>query len=250
MDKTDTRKRVVSYANEKYAIRPDCPFSGFPDYVVLRHEDNRKWFALIMDVPKEKLGLKGKERVDIVNVKLGDRMLVDMLVRRPGYFYGYHISRGNWVSILLDGTVPFEEICQWIDESYAVTASRQKKQKIRPPKDWIVPANPAYYDIERAFDDAREIVWKQGRGIKTGDTVYIYVGAPVSAILYQCKVKETDIPYDHRDRNLTITAVMRIELAKRYAPDRFPLEKLKTVYGIRAVRGPRGIPERLGAALK
>ena len=56
-------------------------------------------------------------------------MLVNMLVQRPGYFYGYHISRSNWISILLDGTVPFDEICQWIDESYAVTASKQKKQK-------------------------------------------------------------------------------------------------------------------------
>ena len=27
------------------------------------------------------------------------------------------------------GTVPLEEICQWIDESYAVTASRKKGKK-------------------------------------------------------------------------------------------------------------------------
>lgn len=126
------REKIFKYVKEKYKIKPDYPFSAFPDYPVLRHEDNRKWFVLIMDVPREKLGLKGAEYVDIMNVKLGDPMLVDVLVRQQGYFHGYHIARGNWISILLDGTVPFEELCQWIDESYAVTASKQKKQKMRP----------------------------------------------------------------------------------------------------------------------
>ena len=90
------------------------------------------------------------------------------------FFKGYHISKGNWVSILLDGTVAFDEICNLLDESYVTTASKQKKQKIRPPKEWIVPANPKYYDIVHAFDDTDEIDWKQGAGIKAGDTVFIY----------------------------------------------------------------------------
>ena len=203
-----------------------------------------------MDVSREKLGLEGAEQVDIINVKLGDPMLADMLVRQPGYFYGYHISRSSWISILLDGTVSLEEIFQWIDESYAVTASRQKKQKVRPPKEWLVPANPRYYDIEHAFDHIREIDWKQGRGIKAGDTVFLYVAAPVSAILYKCKVIETDLPYHYSDQNLTITAVMKVRLQKKYEPDRFTFEKLKEEYGIYAVRGPRGIPYSLSEALK
>ena len=125
------REAVFRYVKEKYNIEPDYPFSTAPTYPVLRHGDNRKWFALIMDVPREKLGLKGDEAVDIINVKLEDRMLVDMLVQEPGYFYGYHITRSNWISILLDGTVPMEEICRWIDESYGVTASKKEKERLR-----------------------------------------------------------------------------------------------------------------------
>ena len=75
--------------------------------------------------------MEPKKAVDIINVKLGDRMLVDMLVQEPGYFYGYHITRSNWISILLDGTVPLEEICRWIDESYGVTASKKEKERLR-----------------------------------------------------------------------------------------------------------------------
>ena len=119
------REAIFKYVKETYKTEPDYPFSTAPTYPVLRHADNRKWFALLMDVSREKLGLKGTGHVDIINVKLGDPMLVDMLVRQPGYFYGYHMRRGSWVSILLDGTVSMEEVCRWVDESYAVTAPRR-----------------------------------------------------------------------------------------------------------------------------
>ena len=119
------REKIFKYVKEKYNIEPDYPFSTAPTYPVLRHADNRKWFALIMDVQREKLGLKGTDYVDIINLKLGDPMLVDMIVRQPGYFYGYHITRSSWISILLDGTVPLAEIFRWIDESYAVTAPKE-----------------------------------------------------------------------------------------------------------------------------
>ena len=89
------REEIFQYVKKKYKTVPDYPFRTAPTYPVLRHVDTRKWFALIMDVPREKLGLKGTEYVDIINVKLGDPMLADMLVRQPGYFYGYHITRSD-----------------------------------------------------------------------------------------------------------------------------------------------------------
>ena len=76
------REKIFKYVKEKYNIEPDYPFSTAPTYPVLRHADNRKWFALIMDVQREKLGLKGTDYVDIINLKLGDPMLVDMIVQK------------------------------------------------------------------------------------------------------------------------------------------------------------------------
>ena len=119
-------EELFSYVKKKYGVEPDYPFSTAPDYPVLRHEDNRKWFAIIMDVPRDRLGLDGNGRVDILNVKLGDPLLAGFLTQQLGYFRGYHVSRGNWISILLDGTVSMEEIGQWIDESFRVTASKKR----------------------------------------------------------------------------------------------------------------------------
>ena len=126
----------------------------------------------------------------------------------------------------------------------------RKKRKLRPPKEWIVPANPKYYDIQAAFETAREIQWKQGAGIKKGDTVFMYVAAPVSAILYKCRVTQTDIPFTYDDGNVHMQALMKIKLQKRYKPTSFTFEKLRDEYGIFAVRGPRGVPHSLSQALK
>lgn len=244
------RDDVTKYIKKKYKASPEYLWKRYPDYAVFRHDDNRKWFCIVMDVDKDKLGLPGTDRVDIIDVKIDDLMLRDILLQQRGYLPGYHMNKGSWITILLDGSVNLQEVCNMIDASFEMTASAKKKQKFRQPKEWIIPANPKYYDIEHAFDDAKIIDWKQGAGIIKGDTVYMYVGSPVSAILYKCKVIETDIPYEYEDKNLTIKALMKIQLQKRYKPDKFTFDLLKSEYGIYAVRGPRGIPNSLSAALK
>ncbi len=244
------RKQLFSYLKEKYNASPEYLWSRYPGYAVFRHGDNQKWFALVMDVPGNKLGLETEEVVDIVNVKIGDLFLADILVRQEGFFRGYHIRRGNWISVSLYGAVGFDEISKWVDESYLATASAKTKRALRPAKEWIIPANPKYYDVEAAFSREREIDWKQGKGIKTGDTVFMYVAAPVSAILYKCRVTKTDIPFQFHSGDVSMKSLMRIKLLKRYRPDQFTFEVLGEEYGIHAVRGPRGIPESLSEALR
>ena len=244
------REEVFGYIQKKYKSKPEYLWARFPEYAVFRHADNQKWFGLVMNISYDKINRDKSGMVDILNVKLDDILLRDLLVQQDGYYVGYHISRGNWISIVLDGTVPLDAITHLLDVSYNVTASKKTKQKIRPPKEWLIPSNPKYYDIIHAFDNADVIEWKQGAGIKKNDTVFLYVGAPVSAILYRCKVTETDIPYDYHSSELTITKLMKIKLIKRYKPEQFTFERLKSEYGIFAVRGPRGVPNSLSAALK
>lgn len=241
---------LFDHIKNTYGAAPEYLWERYPDYAVFRHADNEKWFALVMDVPRNRLGLQGEDRVNVLNVKMNDPLWADLMMHRPGFLPAYHISRGNWISILLDGTVPFEDIASCLRESYLTTASKATLQALRPPKAWLIPSNPAYYDIIHAFDTADEIDWKQGKGVKTGDTVYMYVGAPVSAILFRCTVTETDIPYRYTDGSLTIRALMKIRLERRYPADRFPLASLRETYGIYGVRGPRGVPEPLLHALE
>lgn len=239
------REKIFAYIKKKYKTAPEYPWAKDSTSAVFRHSDNKKWFALVMYVGRNKLGLSGEGYVDVINLKIDDMMFRDTLVREKGIFPAYHMNKQHWITVLLDGTVEEEKTCDLIAASYSATASKKKKEKIRPPKDWIIPANPKFYDIVHAFDKAEVIDWKQGGGIKTGDTVFLYVAAPVSAILYQCKVMETDIPYNYQDKNLTINKLMKIRLLKKYDSKRFPFDRLKKEYGIYAVREPRGIPNSL-----
>ena len=82
------REKVYQYMKKKYGSEPEYLWLRFPDYAIFRHEDNRKWYGLIMDVSRKNLGLPGEGRVDILNVKLDDLLLADMLVQREGYLRG------------------------------------------------------------------------------------------------------------------------------------------------------------------
>ena len=72
----------------------------------------------------------------------------------------------------------------------------------------------------------------------------MYVAAPVSAILYQCQVTGTDIPYEYDDGKIHMNHVMKVKCLQKYAPTLFPLSELKK-YGVFAVRGPRSMPIEL-----
>ncbi len=121
-------KDVFDYAANTYGVEPDYPFSSAPTYAVLRHLSNRKWFALFADVRRDKLGLSGEGKVDIINVKC-DPILSGSLLMQEGYYPAYHMNHESWITILLDGTAPLEEIYQLLDLSYELTMVKPKKKR-------------------------------------------------------------------------------------------------------------------------
>ena len=59
-------------------------------------------------------------------MKIDDLMLRDILLQQEGYLPGYHMNKGSWITILLGGTVSFDEIFNMIDASFLNTASKKK----------------------------------------------------------------------------------------------------------------------------
>ncbi|MCD7764423.1 MAG: MmcQ/YjbR family DNA-binding protein [Lachnospiraceae bacterium] len=120
------RQAIFDYAKKKYGTEPEYLWLQYPSYAVLRHQDNQKWYGLVMDVPKNKLGLTGVEIVDILDVKC-EPLMIDLLRQSPGFLPGYHMNKSNWVSILLDGTAPDDTILDLLDKSFQNTMKKQKK---------------------------------------------------------------------------------------------------------------------------
>jgi predicted DNA-binding protein (MmcQ/YjbR family) len=65
--------------------------------------------------------------VDILNLKCGP-VLLGSLLGKEGYLPAYHMSKGNWVSIRLDGTVPEEDIFWLLGISYDLTRPKGRKK--------------------------------------------------------------------------------------------------------------------------
>lgn len=124
--------RIMDYAREHYGVEPDFPFPNYPDIPVLRHHGTRKWFAIFMNVSRSVLHLDEDEPVDIMNVKC-DPILSGSLRMHEGYLPGYHMNHDQWLTILLDGTVPYEEIIPLLDMSFDMTFKMPKK--LRKPKE-------------------------------------------------------------------------------------------------------------------
>ncbi|MBR2743625.1 MAG: MmcQ/YjbR family DNA-binding protein [Clostridia bacterium] len=245
---SDQANRITRLIYEKYGESPDNPFKNAEGIGVLRCPDNRKWYALIMPVERSKLKKEGKgesgdETVEVVNLKT-DPEMHGTLIKTAGIYPAYHMNHKSWASVLLDGTLPDDRIIELIEISRGFAANSKKATaRAAGQKSWIIPANPRYFDVDAAFESNPEIIWKQSSRICVGDIVYLYVGAPVSAVRYKCVVTAADMPYDYSDENIRIDRVMKIKRQKTYPPDVFKFERLKGV-GINTVRGPRLAPER------
>ena len=121
------RSRVLEIAAAQYHTEPEHLWAKYPEDVVLRHSSNRKWYALIMNVHRSKLGFEEDSYVDILDVKV-DPVMADSFRLKEGILPGYHMNKGSWITILLDGTVPMDLIELLLDTSYELTGIKKKSR--------------------------------------------------------------------------------------------------------------------------
>ena len=221
--------RITKLIIKKYKIIPEFLWEKNPTFGVFRNQKSKKWFGIIMNIDKSKIIPDQKGEIEILNLKLDDKNYL----QEKGIYSAYHMNKKSWVSIILDETLTDEEIMKLVEISYGLSALN---------KEWIMPANPTYFDVITYIESMPIFSWKQPKNINLGDTVYIYLGAPYSAIIYKCKVTELDIYHDQKDR------VMNLNVVKKYDQKEYPFSKLKE-FGLNSVRSPRRIPYRLSKKL-
>lgn len=127
------RDEIFRIAEETYGVQPEFLWEDAPLHGVLRRPDNRKWFGIVMRIRYRNLGLPSEEPVDVLNLKCGP-LLLGSLLPQEGFFPAWHMQKTAWVSILLDGTVPPEEIAPLLEISWDMTANKTRKKR-RPPEE-------------------------------------------------------------------------------------------------------------------
>jgi len=122
------RIELERYITERFGVQADHPWMKYPGNAVFRHSNNRKWFALVMDVSGVKLGIQVRGSVSIVNVKC-DPILIGSLLNESGFYPAYHMNKNSWVTAVLDEAAGFEKIKWLLEMSYDMTDVKVKKKK-------------------------------------------------------------------------------------------------------------------------
>ena len=114
------REEFIKYIAEIYGTDAEYPWDSAPMHAVFRHQSNRKWFALLMRLPKNKLGLHDDTIIDVLNLKC-DPILIGNLRNEKGFFPAYHMNKTNWITVALDGSVDENQIKWLLDLSFDLT---------------------------------------------------------------------------------------------------------------------------------
>lgn len=114
------REDILAYVKKKYTTEPDFPWSKHPNYAVLRHQTHGKWYGLIMNVPKLKLGLTGEGNAEVINLKC-EIELNSLLRSHKDVLPAYHMNKEHWITIVLDSNFSKEDLYNLIDLSYDLT---------------------------------------------------------------------------------------------------------------------------------
>ena len=118
------KQQIISYCLDAYGTSPDYPFDDLLETAVLRHADNRKWYAIVMKVSRRKFGFDSDEVIDVVNLKLPTEMFGSFGVA-DGVYPAYHMNKLHWISVLLPDA-PDDVVQFLVNVSFEATKNKRK----------------------------------------------------------------------------------------------------------------------------
>ena len=121
------RQELEALIYDTYRVMAEHPFARDPDTAVFRHALGRKWFAVIMKIPKRRLGIDEDGEIAIGNQKCADEIIFSMQ-QEDGIYPAYHMNKSHWLSVSLDGSVPDETVAWLLGISYDLTKKAKRNR--------------------------------------------------------------------------------------------------------------------------
>ncbi len=114
-----TRQQLIDYVAEEYGVLPDNPFKGDFVSAIFRHKSNKKWFAALLQVKRDKI-VKGSDKVvEVLDLKC-DPMLRPAVLKFKGVYTAYHMNKIHWISVLIE-EADEKDIKDLLDISFELT---------------------------------------------------------------------------------------------------------------------------------
>lgn len=114
-------KRIMTLVQEKYGNQLEYLWEKSPDTAVLRHEDNQKWYAVLMKISWGKLDNAQEGQVEVVNLK--HDKVADLLIEK-GIYPAFHMNKRYWISLPLDDILSDEQVLELFERSWFLTSKK------------------------------------------------------------------------------------------------------------------------------
>ncbi len=127
--RNEQRDQVLEFALSLPHAAADQPFEDDFETTVFRHGAGGKWFGLLMNVSKHRIGIDEEGTVDLLNLKIDPEESYAVREMFEGIIPAYHMNKRHWISVILNGSVPMDFCELLIEKSYDLT--RKKTQETR-----------------------------------------------------------------------------------------------------------------------
>jgi predicted DNA-binding protein (MmcQ/YjbR family) len=112
-----TRKEITDHCLEYADVYEDDPFHD-PNWRVIRHRKSKKIFAWIFE----------RNGNIWVNLKCEPQWTAFWRSAFSAVVPAYHLNKTHWNSVILDGSIPREDICRMVAESYELTKPAPRRK--------------------------------------------------------------------------------------------------------------------------
>ncbi|MBQ4528562.1 MAG: MmcQ/YjbR family DNA-binding protein [Clostridia bacterium] len=113
-----TRQDAINFCLSLKNTYEDYPFRDH-NWTIMRHNDSKKMFAAIYE----------RQGNIWINVKCDPMLTYMWRSAFDAVVPAYHMNKWHWNSIILDGSIPCEDIMKMVSDSYELTKPKRKGKK-------------------------------------------------------------------------------------------------------------------------
>ena len=134
MADSSQRGRITQYIQDTYGTQAEYLWADSPGNAIFRHSASKKWYAAMMRVLPEKLGLAEGEALDVMDIKCST-IMIGSLLSIKGFLPAYHMNKNHWISILLNDSVSDDQIIPLLELSYDSVAPKRRTKRSQPAEE-------------------------------------------------------------------------------------------------------------------
>lgn len=121
---------VISYIAKQYGDTLEYLWKDDWNNAVWRDKYSHKWYAVLLNIEANKLGLSSHDKIEVIDLKL-EKDKIGKMIDYQTIFPGYHMNKNHWITIHLNGSMPNETLFSLIDNSYQLTQEKRRNKNVR-----------------------------------------------------------------------------------------------------------------------